>query len=496
MTDDPIRRLYFGDNLEIMREHVATESVDLVYLDPPFNSNQTYNVLFKGDDSRPSQAQIEAFDDTWHWTPETQAEYERLVTSAEVPTAVAKAIDAFKLLLGENDVMAYLVMMTPRLLDIQRVLKRTGSMYLHCDPTVSHYLKVICDQIFGARYFQNEIVWCYEIGGRGKKRWARKHDVILFYSKSDRFKFYWDRVSMPRKPGTHMRMGVDDDGREYQEKTDAKSGKVYRYYLDEGAIPTDWWIGPQQLNRDDAERLGYPTQKPQELLERLVKASTDPGDLILDPFCGCGTTIAAAERLGRSWIGVDISYLAIALIEERLEDQYPGIVYEEHGSPRDVDGAKALFDMSSTKKNFEIWAVKKAGGRPNLKGGGDKGTDGEIRFFADKGQAGWVTISVKGGDKVNPSMVRDLIGTVEKDKTQMGILITRVPPSKQMLETAAKAGTYEWPVNGQKFPKVQIITIEELLAGKRPDMPPEHGTFQEAPRAVREADSGEQLTIE
>jgi len=489
-----VRRLYFGDNLEIMRSHIADESVDLVYLDPPFNSDQTYNVLFKGDDSRPSQAQIEAFDDTWHWTPETQSEYEKLVTGSNTPREVAKAIDAFRLLLGENDVMAYLVMMTPRLLEIHRVLNATGSMYLHCDPTASHYLKVISDQVFGPEHFQNEIVWCYEVGGRGKTRWARKHDVILFYSKTKNFKFHWDRVSFPRKPGSHMKSGVDDDEREYQEKTDSKTRKVYRYYLDEGAIPTDWWVGPQQLNRDDAERLGYPTQKPQELLERIINASSDPGDLVLDPFCGCGTTIAAAEKLGRSWIGIDISYLAIALIEQRLTDQYPGIKFEEHGSPRDMAGAKALFEGSH--KNFEMWAVRMVGGRPNPKGGGDKGTDGEMRFYITDTSGGWITISVKGGAKVFPNDVDALIGTVTKDKTQMGILVTRAKPSAQMLATAAQAGTYEWPLNGQKFPKIQIFTVEELIAGKRPDTPPEHGTFLQAPRALRDKDTGQQLTLD
>ena len=214
-------------------------------------------------------------------------------------------------------------------------------------------------------------------------------------------------------------------------------------------------------------------------------------DLILDPFCGCGTTIAAAERLKRSWIGIDITYLAIALIEKRLEDHYPGIKYSETGSPKGAAGAKALFDQSP--KNFEMWAVKLAGGRPNPKGGGDKGTDGTIRFYIDGTTAGRVTISVKGGDTLNPAMVRDLIGTVDKDKTDLGILITRVEPTRGMRETAAEAGTYTWPPTGATHPKVQILTVEQVMSGVRPDMPPEHGTLAKAPVVKEESD---QLALE
>ena len=573
-----IRKLYFGDNLEIMREHVADESVDLVYLDPPFNSNQAYNVLFKGDDSRPSPAQIEAFDDTWHWTPETQAEYERLITSHEIPTSVVRAVEAFKTLLGENDVMAYLVMMTPRLLQLHRVLRETGSFYLHCDPTASHYLKVICDQVFGPEHFRSEIIW-RRTGSHGKvSRYGPIHDVILFYTKSD--DYTWNH---PKKP--YMRGHVDEyfvQGNDGQWRTNyygnvltgsgirgGESGKPWRgidptakgrhwaipgklieeaeedftglgqhekldrlyelgmIKIEPGAAwpmyeriirPSDgtpapdiWAYQPytegtvfgsedgidadvRWLSPRDAERLGYQTQKPESLLRRIILASSKEDDVVLDPFCGCGTTVAAAEKLNRSWIGIDVAYLAIALIEQRLEDQYPGITYDEEGSPRDPSGVKALFEGSH--KNFEMWAVRKAGGRPNPKGGGDKGIDGEIRFYADKGDAGWITISVKGGKTVNPSMVRDLIGTVEKEKTQMGILITRVSPSKGMLETATKAGTYELPFNGQKFQKVQIITTDELLEGKRPDTPPEYGTLTAAPKAVRDADAGEQLALD
>ncbi len=522
------RKLYFGDNLEIMRDHVPDESVDLVYLDPPFNSNQAYNVLFKSDDSRPSQAQMEAFDDTWHWTPEAEAEWNRLVTGTDyfVPPALSQGIHALRQMLGENDVMAYLVMMTPRLLEIHRALKDTGSMYLHCDPTASHYLKIICDQIFGPQRFRNEIVWKRAATikgnfGQGAAHFGRMTDSILFYSKGQNPKFrqpfrpmseqakqknyrYTEEgtgrryrlVSMTGPGGAakgnpeYEVMGVTRFWRYSKESMEkliadglvvqTKPGNVPRrkYYLDEspGAAIQSLWDDVPALSARSSERLGYPTQKPLVLLERIIEASTNKGDVVLDPFCGCGTTVAAAEKLKRSWIGIDIAYLAVALIGQRLHDHYPRIKYEEFGSPRGLDGAKALFDASP--KNFEMWAVRKAGGRPNPKGGGDKGTDGVILFLTDgKKQAGTVTVSVKGGETVNPAMVRDLIGTVEKDKTEMGVLITRVEPTKGMRETATKAGIYHWPAFGKDYPRIQIITVQELLDGKRPDMPIEHGTY-------------------
>ena len=272
-----------------------------------------------------------------------------------------------------------------------------------------------------------------------------------------------------------------------------KPGNVPRrkYYLDEspGVAVQSLWDDIPALSSRDSERLGYPTQKPLALLERIIETSTEEGNVVLDPFCGCGTSVAAAEKLKRSWIGIDITYLAISLIEKRLNDHYPGIEYEEFGSPKDRSGAKALFEASH--KNFEMWAVAKAGGRPNPKGGGDKGTDGVVLFLKDGvKQVGTITVSVKGGETVNPSMVRDLIGTVEKDKTEMGILITRVEPTKGMLETAASAGFYHWSFSDRDYPKVQIVTVQDLLDGKRPDMPIEHGTLTPAPKIE---DTGVQL---
>jgi len=524
------RKLYFGDNLEIMRQHVADESVDLVYLDPPFNSNQSYNVLFKERDTRPSQAQIEAFDDTWHWTPETQHQFELLMTSPDVPREVAKGLDAFRIMLGENDVMAYLVMMTPRLLELHRVLKQTGSMYLHCDPTASHYLKVICDQVFSPANFRNEVVWKRFNFHADAKRFGRVADRLLYYTKSETFTFNRLRVPFSDEYIESKFTYVDDDGRRYRlsdlnppggrgpvyefhgvtrpwrlteekmRQLDAE-GRIYtgsevaqlKRYLDEleGQAIHDVWTDVSPINPRAKERLGFPTQKPQALLDRIITASSNEGELVLDPFCGCGTTIAAAEALRRSWIGVDITFLAIALIEKRLTDSYPSTTYEVHGVPKDTEGAKALFEKSH--KNFETWAVTRIGGRPQFKGGGDEGIDGVIRFYIDGRDWGTVLVSVKGGDSLNPSMVRDLVGTVKKDRADMGILITRTKPTKGMYETATKDGFYRWPGTGQEYPRIQIMSVEDLLRGMIANLPPIHGTYAEAPKATK--GQGEQLEL-
>ncbi|MBA3569946.1 MAG: hypothetical protein H0W28_11510 [Pyrinomonadaceae bacterium] len=535
------RKLFFGDNLEIMREHVADESVDLVYLDPPFNSNQSYNVLFKERDTRPSQAQIEAFDDTWHWTPETQHQFELLMTDPNVPREVAKGLDAFRIMLGENDVMAYLVMMAPRLLEIRRTLKPTGWMVLHCDQAAAHYLKVISDQVFDPKNFRNDVVWKRKAGrgetNRQAVRFGVSHDNLLFYAKTSSSVF--ERQVRPNNPEyiaskfTHD----DGDGRIYRldniTSPSFRKNLVYEYkgykpppngwavsvdrmkemeaegrlyfpddasrriqrkrYLDEleGETVDTLWDDIPPINSQAKERLGFPTQKPLSLLQRIIKATTSDDAMVLDPFCGCGTTIAAAEASARSWIGIDITYLAIALIEQRLNDAHPGITYEVHGVPKDMDGAKALFVKSS--KNFEMWAVRQIGGRPQPKMGGDEGIDGVIRFYIDGRDWGTVLVSVKGGDSLNPSMVRDLVGTVRKDRAEMGILITRAKPTEGMYKTAIKDGSYKWPGTGQDYPRIQIVTVDDLLAGRRPQMPPIHGTYAEAPRAVK--GQGEQLEL-
>jgi site-specific DNA-methyltransferase (adenine-specific) len=486
--------LYYGDNLDVLRQHVGDESVDLVYLDPPFNSNRAYNVIFAEHNVYESgeAAQIQAFDDTWHWTPETDTQFKEAIAGG-VPAKVADALRALRTLLKENDALAYLVNMAPRLVELRRALKPTGSLYLHCDPTMSHYLKVLLDAIFGPANFRNEIIWKRK-AGRGETnlaaiRFGVTADSILFYAKSPAAKLTRQyRESNPayiESKFTH----VEPDGRRYRldnitspsprpnlvyeykghmpppngwavsrarmEQMD-KEGRLYipdnpkrriqrKRYLDEleGETVDSLWDDIPPINSQARERLGYPTQKPEALLDRVLGASSNEGDIVLDPFCGCGTTIAVAERLKRRWIGIDITYIAIDLIEKRLQHTFgPEITgtYTVDGIPRDVAGAQALFQHNAL--DFERWAVSLVNGTPNEKQVGDKGTDGVIRFYTDtKGGTGGGRVSVKGGKMVNPAFVRELVGTVQTQNAEIGVLVTITKPTPGMKDAANHAGT-------------------------------------------------------
>lgn len=469
--------LYYGDNLEVLRESIETESVDLVYLDPPFNSNRSYNVLFKQRSGDEAQAQIEAFDDTWTWSHEAEQQYLELVTGG-APAKVADAIEAMRKLLGDNDVLAYLVMMTPRLVELHRVLKATGSLYLHCDPTASHYLKVMLDAIFGPTSFRSEIIWHYGLGGRAPSdRFANKHDVILFYAKKQNF------FSSPRGEVTRameQKYSHEDENGRYM----VSYGK--KYYLKGGKRIDDVWEIPT-LSPTATERLGYPTQKPLALVERIIDASSADGDVILDPFCGCGTTVDAAQRLNRNWIGIDISYLAVDLVIKRLQDTHGDESMSDvtlFGIPRDLPGARALFKHSPF--DFERWAVSLVNGQPNEKQVGDKGVDGVIRFPTDRQgkNIGRALVSVKGGKAPGPTAVRDLAGTVDAQRAQMGVLVTLGEPTRGMTDAAQHAGVYTWPWNQSTYPKVQILTVAQLLSGDRPDAPPSLLPYVEAKRQL------------
>ena len=528
--------LYFGDNLEVMRKYIPDSCVDLVYLDPPFNSSRGYNVIFAQHDASDAAAQIQAFDDTWHWTPVTDGQFRRYTQMGEVPEPVAEALTAFRTLLGENDAMAYLVNMAPRLVELHRVLKPTGSLYLHCDPTMSHYLKILLDAIFGAQRFINEIIWkrstAHSDRRQGARHMGRLHDTILFYAKTDAYPFTVEMTQYDEKYiASKYRQVEKATGRRYglwditgpggaakgnpiyevfgvtkywryskatmQQKIDAgriiqpSPGAVPREikYLDEapGVSVQDVWTDIDPINSQAAERLGYPTQKPLSLLERIVRMSSKEGDVVLDPFCGCGTTIDAAQKLNRTWLGIDIAFIAVDVIQKRLNDRYPGIsgTYETSGIPRDIEGARALFERSPF--DFERWAVSQVNARPNEKQVGDRGIDGVARFYLDRKTTGKVLVSVKGGTHIGPQFVRDLLGTVETQKAQMGILITMAAPTKGIIDAADHGGTYTWPVNGQEFPRVQVITVEELLADKRPDIPTPISPYMIATKVVRES---------
>jgi site-specific DNA-methyltransferase (adenine-specific) len=519
--------LYYGDNLAVLRDSIATESVDLIYLDPPFNSNAPYNLLFKSPKGVSSEAQIEAFEDTWHWNIHAEEAFDDTIRSGN--TDAAELLRAMRSALGENDLMAYLAMMAVRLIELHRVLKPTGSLYLHCDPTASHYLKIILDAVFGPRHFQNEIIWERTSSHNMKTRgYTRSNDTILYYTKSDEFTF--NTVYSPYGPEQLKRYKPDENGRLYKaENITFSSANKSRQFEWRGTTPPPnrswgasleqlekWWAEGLILKRQDGsprmdglkvyldtmpgkplstnwtdvdrigntsgERLGYPTQKPLALLERVITASSNEGDLVLDPFCGCGTTTHAAEKLHRRWIGIDITHLAIGLIERRLKDAFPTIKFEVHGTPKDFAGAEDL--ALRDKYQFQWWAVTLINAVPygGKKKGADSGIDGYYYCKPDgkKTEAG--IISVKAGENLHRDMVSDLRGVMEREKSPMAILMTLRAPTAPMVKEAASAGFFKTPFG--QFPRMQIVTVEQLLEGKLPKLPPQErgGGYKQAGR--------------
>ncbi len=561
MSPKPITEntLFYGDNLFILREHIPSESVDLIYLDPPFNSSRSFNVLFKDEHGTESEAQIAAFEDTWHWNLEAEHTYTELLT--EAPDHVAKMIDSLRDFIGDNQMMAYLVMMTIRLLELHRVLRPTGSLYLHCDPTASHYLRVILDTIFGVKNFRNMIVWeRSDTHNDAKYQFPATSDHILFYGKSNKHVFHAQHAAYPEKTlkewyqyldlsdGTTRRMTKEENeaqkippgarrfnvdnmtspnprpnlmysykgypyppnGWRYSLETmtelDRKGlllfpskpeGRIMRKrYLDEqeGVTLGDVWTDISQLRASMAERLGYPTQKPLALLDRIIQASSNPDDVVLDPFCGCGGAIASAQKLGRKWIGIDITHLAIALMKYRLEAMYSGIKFKVVGEPADIGSARKL--AQDDRYQFQWWALsllraKPLGGQEGSregKKGSDKGIDGVIAFIDDNtGKAKRVLVQVKSGH-VNSSHIRDLKGTLQREQAAIGVFITLEPASKDMTTEAVSAGFYRSPGWNKDYPRIQILTIEELLRGTEVKMPPQFGTFKQAQK-VQQADA-------
>ena len=462
--DDWKNKLYYGDNLDIMREHIADESVDLIYLDPPFNSKATYNVLFKEKNGTNSAAQITAFDDTWHWDINSEKAYREIVGAGS--SKLAALIQALRSFLGTNDMMAYLTMMAIRLVEMHRVLKQTGSIYLHCDPTASHYLKLVLDAIFGFRNFKNEIIWRYRRWPAKQRHFQRMHDIIFRYTKSKDWlwsQLYEELSESSRKQWKgKLRVDIKNiDGKRHSETLDQKSPGV--------PMCDVWEIS--QLSAPWKEYLGYPTQKPEALLERIIKASSNEGDIVLDPFCGCGTTVAVAEKLHRKWIGIDITHLAITLMKHRLEDSYGKELspYEIIGDPKDLQSARTLAEQN--RYQFEWWALSLVGARPaqDKKKGADKGTDGYLYFFDDEsGQAKKIVVQVKSGH-ISLPQIRDLAYVIEREQAAIGIFITLQEPTGPMKSEAASAGFYETEIEVSKrkmsYPRIQIVTIEELLGG-------------------------------
>jgi site-specific DNA-methyltransferase (adenine-specific) len=534
--------LFYGDNLSVLREHIPDSSIDLVYLDPPFNSSRTYNVLFKDESGLDSESQVAAFEDTWHWNQATQATYHELVTQA--PDRVGKMIGSLYEFIGANQMMAYLVMMAVRLVELHRVLKPTGSLYLHCDPTASHYLKIILDTIFGPSNFINEVVWQRTSSHNDSKKWGAVHDILLYYAKSDkriwnpvylghdpeyvanfyryedeRGRYRYDHVIRSASMGPRPNLSYEYKGykpewgwRVVREKLEAldtdnrlawsKTGRPYlkRYLHEQKGTPiksviTDIPpIGPQA-----AEKLGYPTQKPLELLERIIQASSNPGDVALDPFCGCGTTVAAAQKLGRQWIGIDITHLAIALQKYRLKEMFPNVTFDVVGEPTSLGAARQL--AQDDRHQFEWWALSLIKARPvgaqadSKKGkkGADQGIDGVLTFIDDAtNKPKRILVQVKSG-KVSSAQIRDLVGTVQREKAAMGIFITLEEPTAPMMKEATTAGFYQSPGFNRAYRAIQILTIKQLLAGTPIDMPASNVTFKQSEKVKGEGP--EQLTL-
>lgn len=540
MSSHSCNTLYYGDNLPVLREHIATASVDLVYLDPPFNSNRNYNVLFKDEHGEDADAQLQAFEDTWHWNGAAEQIYYELVTDG--PAHVGQMIGSLRGFLGTNQMMAYLVMIAARLVELHRVLKPTGSLYLHCDPTASHYLKIILDTIFGPLGFRAEIVWKRTHAHGDSHDFGSIHDTIFFYSKTN--KWTWNQQFQAYSPEyikSHYSL-VDEAGRYYQttslnapshggnsgqyewrgklppkgrmwsytkenmEKLERDGRLIYtkngtpRYkrYLDEmkGTPVADIWEDIFPLNSQAAERLGYPTQKPLALLERIIQASSNPGDVVLDPFCGCGTAVAAAEKLGRRWLGVDVTHLAIALQKSRMLEMFPGVAFQVVGEPQDIGAARALADQD--RYQFQWWALSLVKARPlggqegskQGKKGADRGIDGIIPFLDDTtAKPKRALVQVKSGH-VRAGDVRDLRGTIEREQAQLGAFITLEPPSRDMLTEAAAAGVYRSPGWRRDYPRLQVLTVEELLRGAEVKMPPAYAPFKAAERMGVQAEQG------
>ncbi len=548
MSPRPITEntLFYGDNLLILREHIPSESVDLIYLDPPFNSSRNYNVLFKDEHGTESEAQITAFEDTWHWNLAAEAAYSELLT--EAPDHIAKMIESLRGFIGDNQMMAYLVMMAARLVELHRVLKPTGSIYLHCDPTASHYLKIILDTIFGVKRFRNELIWKRTSShGNVSTTYGDVTDTILYYARGE--KPTWNQVYIPytqkhiegsfthvdpdgrrfttsdlRNPGYRPNLIYDYKGykphpngwaisREKMEEYDRqgrlwfppdKDGRIrLKRYLDEspGHRIQNLWDDIPPISSQAAERLGYPTQKPLALLERIISASSNPDDIVLDPFCGCGTAIAAAQKLNRKWIGIDITHLSIALQKYRLEAMFPGIKFKVVGEPKDIGAARQL--ATEDRYQFQWWSLSLIRARPlggqegsrEGKKGSDKGIDGVIAFIDDNtGRAKRVLVQVKSGH-VNSSHIRDLKGTLQREQAAIGVFITLEPPSKDMTTEAVSAGFYYSPGWNQDYPRIQILTIEELLHNAEVKMPPQFGTFKQAQRVQQSGAEQQELGL-
>ncbi len=563
-SSEIFNHLYFGDNLDWLAK-IDRESVDLVYLDPPFNSKATYNLLYRSPDGEAAESQYQAFVDSWRWGPPTDAALAAVIASGSPAAGILTSLNNY---MQKSDLMAYLTMMAVRLIELHKTLKSTGSLYLHCDSSASHYLKIILDSIFGAEAFRNEIVWRRTGSHNSAKRYGPIHDTILFYTKTKQYT--WNALKRPYMRG-HVEKAFVNDGGIYRTnysgnvlsgsgKRGGESGSPWRgfspdakgrhwaipkailedleedishlktldkleYLYQHGHIqinPGDEWpryqriIGPADgqplsdiwayqpytegtvfgleegidddvrwMGTKDSERLGYQTQKPIGLLKRIIQASSNEGDIVLDPFCGCGTTIEAAHALGRKWLGIDITVLALDVVERRLKrlGLRRNVDYRVDGTPLDMDGARRLF--ADDPHQFQLWALTLVDGQPREGGkkGADKGVDGFVYFQDDARNTGQAIVSVKGGANIHAEHIRDLVGTMNNHRAKLGIFVTLNKPTSAMEKAAREAESVE--AGGKLHPRVQICTVEELLKGHKPKLPPIYDIISAAAAARR-----------
>lgn len=484
-----MNKLFYGDNLEILRKHVPDESVDLIYIDPPFNSNRDYNIIYDG-----STAQAKAFGDTWSLVG--VAELERLIyeEDAQHYHALHRYLQGMREILyhsanvSDKSMYAYLVNMGIRLVELQRTLKETGSLYLHCDPTASHYLKILLDSVFGKQNFRNEITWCYRKWSVSAGQFARNHDCILFYSKGK--DHYFDVQYTDVSEGTKKRWKGKKQLAKFVDGTRIASSE--KDQPAKSPCP-DWWQ-ISIINPAAKERLGYPTQKPEALLERIIQASCPKGGVVLDAYCGCGTTIAVAQRLGMKWIGIDITYLAVDLIQQRLIDHFylEGVTHptkeqadkaktrfsrdtQVFGIPRDVQSARKLARETKgdyVRKEFEKWAVFSVGGVYSEKKGSDGGVDGYFYIHdADKQQK--ITkrqcfVQVKSG-KVGVKDIRDFDSTLTSMGSPIGIFIAFADEITKPMQDYINALPKHTSALSRAYPKITMITVEDILAENVPE---------------------------
>ncbi|MDP5339153.1 MAG: DNA methyltransferase [Nodularia sp. (in: cyanobacteria)] len=517
-----VNQLYYGDNLEVLRRYIKDESVDLCYIDPPFNSKRNYNQIYNNIGSE-DKAQAQAFIDTWEWDDHAIHGLDEIITNYHglFTQQCIDLIIGLSKVLETGSLLAYLVSMTLRITEIHRVLKPTGSFYLHCDPSASHYLKLVLDAVFCSQGgdFKNEIIWKRAETvkgnfGQGSLRFDCNTDTLLFFSKSQSNKFnpifkdysdeyltkfykYIDpetgrryRLISMTAPGGDAKgnpfyevMGVTRYWRYSKQKmheliekglvVQTKPGNVpqRKQYLDKGkGVPVQsLWDDVPALHSQDKERLGYPTQKPEALLERIIKASSNEDDVILDAYCGCGTTVAVSQRLERQWIGIDITYQSISLILKRLESFGAGVLetINLHGIPKDMESATALANKADdrTRKEFEKWAILTYTNNRaviNTKKGADKGIDGIAYFQGDKDEPEKIIFQVKSG-KVKSGDIRDLQGTMTLQDAKIGIFITLETPSREMLKTAKSAGFYQSKYMSHSCDTIQIVTVKDII---------------------------------